>query len=92
MTSCPKYSPSPDFSSGRNYICYLQTWGDGMLGCRRLLAAPLRALSGRAPSPYAVLGLPTTAEAKEIKETFYRLSKEHHPDLNKEQGSLDKFR
>jgi len=68
-----------------------------MLGCRRLLAAPLRpatlrALASRAPSPYSVLGLPATAEAREIKETFYRLSKEHHPDLSKEQGSLEKFR
>jgi len=40
-------------------------------------------LGGGGPEDhYATLGLSSTADAKEIKTAFYRLSKQYHPDLN----------
>ena len=41
---------------------------------------------------YNVLGVKTTAEQKEIKDSFYKLSKEHHPDVNREEGAQKRFR
>jgi len=41
---------------------------------------------------YSLLGVKFNAEQKEIKEQFYKLSKEYHPDLNKEESSLKKFK
>ena len=43
-------------------------------------------------SPYAVLGVAPKADIKEIKEKFYKLSKEHHPDISKDASSMEKFR
>ena len=50
------------------------------------------ASSHRPRDLYSVLGVKTTAEQKEIKDSFYKLSKEHHPDVNKEVGSQKRFR
>lgn len=41
---------------------------------------------------YKILGVKFDAEHKEIKENFYKLSKEFHPDVNKDESSLKKFR
>jgi len=42
---------------------------------------------------YSILGVKSNAEQKEIKENFYKLSKEFHPDLNKDdESSLLKFK
>lgn len=41
---------------------------------------------------YSVLDVKSTAEQKEIKDSFYKLSKEHHPDVNKEAGAQRRFR
>jgi len=41
---------------------------------------------------YSLLGVKFNADQKEIKEQFYKLSKEYHPDLNKEESSLKKFK
>jgi len=38
--------------------------------------------SSRRQDPYATLELTRSASAKEIKDSFYRLSKKYHPDLN----------
>ena len=48
--------------------------------------------SHRPQDLYNVLGVSRTAEQKEIKDSFYKLSKEHHPDVNKEEGAQTKFR
>jgi len=39
-----------------------------------------------------VLGVAPKADIKEIKEKFYKLSKEHHPDISKGASSMEKFR
>ena len=61
-------------------------------GCRRGLATSAPASSSRQRDLYTVLGVAATAETKEIKENFYKLSKEFHPDVNKDESSLKKFR
>jgi curved DNA-binding protein CbpA len=40
---------------------------------------------------YEVLGLDRQAEGKEVRNAFYRLSKQYHPDVNKEEGASEKF-
>ena len=53
----------------------------------------LRSFASRAQkSPYVVLGVAPKADIKEIKERFYKLSKEHHPDISKDATSMEKFR
>jgi DnaJ-class molecular chaperone len=54
----------------------------------------LRGLSSPGHSLYTVLGLRPQADPKEVKESFYRLSKEHHPDLSKDGGAanIQRFR
>lgn len=39
---------------------------------------------------YAVLGVPTTATARQIKEAYRRLAREHHPDTNAGDAALEK--
>lgn len=41
---------------------------------------------------YEVLGLPKTASKEEIRKAYRKLSKQYHPDLNKEAGAEDKFK
>ena len=41
---------------------------------------------------YTVLGVAPQAEHREIKESFYRLSKEHHPDISTSASSIERFR
>ncbi|WGF90705.1 TerB family tellurite resistance protein [Marinivivus vitaminiproducens] len=44
-----------------------------------------------APDSYAVLGLPTSATVDEIKATYRRLVREHHPDRLIAQGMPEEF-
>lgn len=41
---------------------------------------------------YSILDLPPTATAEEAKKKYRELTKKHHPDINKEPGSEDKFK
>lgn len=40
---------------------------------------------------YNVLGIRRTANQKDVKDAFYRLSKIYHPDVNKNEVALQKF-
>src|SRR5438034_3380332 len=42
---------------------------------------------------YATLGVPKTATAKEIKQTFRKLARKHHPDVNPgDKSAEEKFK
>ena len=65
----------------------------GRPGCLRLRLAGLVVVVRRQASTlYTRLGLQPGADSKQIKESFYRLSKEFHPDINKDENSLKRFR
>jgi len=48
-------------------------------------------ISKRKVDHYKALGLERTAENKDIKDAFYKLSKQYHPDVNKEEGAVERF-
>ena len=41
---------------------------------------------------YEVLGLTKGASKEEIKKAYRKLSKQYHPDINKEANAVDKFK
>lgn len=44
------------------------------------------------PNPYEVLGLSNSATLDEVKKKYRKLAKEYHPDVNKDEGSEEKFK
>jgi len=58
-----------------------------LLGHLRILCPTcflVRSLSNKKVDLYSVLGVKFNAEQKEIKDSFYKLSKQFHPDLNED--------
>ncbi|MFF1876267.1 DnaJ C-terminal domain-containing protein [Leifsonia sp. NPDC058230] len=41
---------------------------------------------------YQLLGVPRSADAKEIQRAYRKLARKYHPDVNKERGAEDKFK
>ncbi|KAL2534025.1 Molecular chaperone Hsp40/DnaJ family protein [Abeliophyllum distichum] len=41
---------------------------------------------------YSTLGVPKSANSKEIKAAYRRLARQYHPDVNKEPGATEKFK
>jgi curved DNA-binding protein len=42
--------------------------------------------------PYAVLGVPKSADADAIRKRYKELARKYHPDLNKSEAAADKFK
>jgi curved DNA-binding protein CbpA len=47
---------------------------------------------GYSKDPYAILGLPTTATASQVKEAYRRLARQYHPDLNKDLRAAERMK
>ncbi|TBU21899.1 DnaJ domain-containing protein [Dichomitus squalens] len=64
---------------------------------RHLLAGPAcrsRPFSASCPHPdshYKTLGIPASATKNQIKASYYKLSKQLHPDINKDPDAKEKF-
>ena len=41
---------------------------------------------------YAILGITPDSDAQEVKSAYRKLARKYHPDVNKEQGSVEKFK
>ena len=42
--------------------------------------------------PYAILGISPTATASQVKETYHRLARQYHPDVNKDPGAGERMK
>ncbi|KAI0040599.1 DnaJ-domain-containing protein [Auriscalpium vulgare] len=45
----------------------------------------------RRATHYETLSIPSNASRSQIKSSFYKLSKQYHPDVNKEPGAKERF-
>ncbi len=48
-------------------------------------------MTNRVANPYAVLGVPPTASATQVREAYRRLAKQHHPDLRRDAASTERM-
>ncbi|KAG2254899.1 hypothetical protein Bca4012_040509 [Brassica carinata] len=65
------------------------SWPNRQRGLSRRRSVVVFAASG---DYYATLGVPKSANIKEIKSAYRRLARQYHPDVNKEPGATDKFK
>ena len=48
-------------------------------------------MTSRIANPYAVLGVPPTASATQVREAYRRLAKQYHPDLRRDAASTERM-
>lgn len=48
-------------------------------------------MTTRIANPYAVLGVPPTAGASEVREAYRRLAKQYHPDQNRDAQATERM-
>jgi curved DNA-binding protein CbpA len=48
-------------------------------------------MTNRIANPYAVLGVPPTASATQVREAYRRLAKRYHPDLRRDPESTERM-
>lgn len=76
----------------QNEVAYLERVAE-IFGFDELAFQRIRAVAGDkdAEDPYSVLGVPQTAEDAEIKSTYRKLIREHHPDRLIAEGLPEEF-
>lgn len=98
----PSLSSSASLSVGLRYhkrflsVSSSSCWANrnrvrGLSPRRRSSVVVFAAASGSGDY-YATLGVPKSANIKEIKSAYRRLARQYHPDVNKEPGATDKFK
>ncbi|CAN8233366.1 unnamed protein product [Cochlearia groenlandica] len=102
QVATPSVTPCPLLFSSDHRPCSLSVRFDKALlsfsscpprarprGSNRRSVVVLAASSG---DYYSTLGVPKSANSKDIKAAYRRLARQYHPDVNKEPGATDKFK